>query len=86
MPRHTLECGLWTASATLLYCKPVLQAAQLWAAAAAITAAPKLEPSATGVNSSRWSSSLQREPAVQTSSMNGCEKARLRMANKHSWG
>lgn len=36
---------------------------QLWAAAAAMTAAPKLEPSATGVNSSRRSSSLQREPA-----------------------
>lgn len=29
-----------------------------------MTAAPKLEPSATGVNSSRHSSSLQREPAA----------------------
>jgi hypothetical protein len=64
MPRHTVECGLWTASATLLYCKPVLRTAQLCAAAAAITAAPKLEPSATGVNSSRCSNSLQREPVL----------------------
>lgn len=44
------------------------QHAQLWAAAAAMTAAPKLEPSATGVNSSRCSSSLQREPARTSSS------------------